>query len=728
MHQSVLQARPPAIHLHEVTLASTSTGMVEKGEELQEASYMATMFRTVPKTARHLITNPKKARELLISGLVRLKSTISSRVKSYIVDPVQNMASSRRGALDRLRATTGTKSEEGIITILRTAPNLYSRVSGSEDHIRQISSDAYQNSVTGIISQANGILDGVVDLFGKKIKITSDGKPGQAARYRWHEDPISGASWPVHANAARMAYSTRARGDVKVPWELSRMTIAIRLGQAYTLTAVDAYKDGLQRIVADWIVQNPPGYGVNWACTMEAGIRAFNLLLAMGLVPSEELDNEFLVNFYASMNAHGTFIEHHLEYFGELTTNHLVGDLVGLLAIGIACPFFKESRRWLRIAVTGLEAEIRKQVYPDGVDFEASTAYHRLVTEMFLWSQMLCQDASVPLSSTFKARLRKMLEFESNTLKADDTMPQVGDNDSGRLIAFQQRPSIDHGYLLDAAAVYFGEARFKRNTSLPDFECLWMLGPDIVSSWEAIHAERPENGWVVYEYPGWAILRAGNNYCFFSCGNTGQNGTGGHGHNDKLAFELVLDGTTVLVDPGTYAYTGAPKWRNLFRSTRYHNTIRINGREQNPITGKLFSLQQVSKPGKISVQDGKTAYSVTGSLIYPGGIVHVRTVTIDKHASVAKIVDQFSTKIQGSSHHLDYNFQLAPGCRFVPVEQFIEREGKRFQLSGPSPDAFTLKKGYYSPGYLEIEPVDRIHMALDAMLPCRIELEIREIE
>ena len=62
----------------------------------------------------------------------------------------------------------------------------------------------------------------------------------------------------------------------------------------------------------------------------------------------------------------------------------------------------------------------------------------------------------------------------------------------------------------------------------------------------------------------------------------GQNGNGGHAHNDQLSLTLRIDGEDIIVDPGTYLYTPLPERRNEFRATAAHFTIQKEGMEQNP--------------------------------------------------------------------------------------------------------------------------------------------------
>jgi len=60
-------------------------------------------------------------------------------------------------------------------------------------------------------------------------------------------------------------------------------------------------------------------------------------------------------------------------------------------------------------------------------------------------------------------------------------------------------------------------------------------------------------------------------------GEFGKKGSGGHGHNDLMSFEVSLSGVPLVVDPGCPVYSGDPQTRNLFRSTAYHNGLKVDG-------------------------------------------------------------------------------------------------------------------------------------------------------
>ena len=72
-----------------------------------------------------------------------------------------------------------------------------------------------------------------------------------------------------------------------------------------------------------------------------------------------------------------------------------------------------------------------------------------------------------------------------------------------------------------------------------------------------------------YRDERWAVL---------DCGPLGD---GGHGHYDHLNVELAADGHRLVVDPGRYTYADGP-WRRWFKGTAAHNTVTVDGLDQQP--------------------------------------------------------------------------------------------------------------------------------------------------
>ena len=76
------------------------------------------------------------------------------------------------------------------------------------------------------------------------------------------------------------------------------------------------------------------------------------------------------------------------------------------------------------------------------------------------------------------------------------------------------------------------------------------------------------------------------------CGPLGYQNIAAHGHADALSFYLSVEGKEFFIDPGTYAYNTSTKWRNYFRGTSAHNTIRIDNKNQSVIGGNFMWLEK----------------------------------------------------------------------------------------------------------------------------------------
>ncbi|MDH5751421.1 MAG: heparinase II/III family protein [Deltaproteobacteria bacterium] len=96
--------------------------------------------------------------------------------------------------------------------------------------------------------------------------------------------------------------------------------------------------------------------------------------------------------------------------------------------------------------------------------------------------------------------------------------------------------------------------------------------------------------WRAFPDFGMYVFRSERIYLAVRCGPVGQNGNGGHAHNDQLSLEFFLDGKPVVEDPGTYVYTPLPEGRNRYRSVRAHFAPLVNGREPESLDEGLFRL------------------------------------------------------------------------------------------------------------------------------------------
>src|SRR5258707_9407580 len=168
------------------------------------------------------------------------------------------------------------------------------------------------------------------------------------------------------------------------------MAQLISVVRAYAVTDNQRFSTEFFRQLASWREQNPVGRGVNWSCAMEVALRAMNLLAAFELfLRAPQLNEAELAALLNMFYQHGAHIRRNLEYSHIATSNHYLADVTGLLWLGILLPELSAAREWREFGLRELLHEMDKQLLNDGADYEASTGYHRLKLELWLYSFVL---------------------------------------------------------------------------------------------------------------------------------------------------------------------------------------------------------------------------------------------------------------------------------------------------------------------------------------------------
>ncbi len=299
----------------------------------------------------------------------------------------------------------------------------------------------------------------------------------------WQIDFKSGYRWSEGRHSKRIRFGDVVGADIKLPWELARMQHLVQLALSHnTLPTKSEKRRTLEREfrnqVLDFTATNPPRFGANWLCSMDVAIRAANLVLAYSILRSGEavFDKEFEAVFAKSLYEHGRHIVSNLEWYNQQRSNHYLADITGLAFIAASLYGELEIDTWLAFAVQEMIAEVKHQFLRDGGNFEGSTAYHRLSSEMVLyataliigmpdekqkvlarynhryfkkgWGTPCLKPApmnfySLPKGSTstkkecpfplwYFERMERMAEFMTDISKPDGQILQIGDNDSGR--------------------------------------------------------------------------------------------------------------------------------------------------------------------------------------------------------------------------------------------------------------------------------------------------------
>ncbi|MGO3801519.1 MAG: alginate lyase family protein [Fusobacterium sp.] len=437
-----------------------------------------------------------------------------------------------------------------------------------------------------VIRDANKILEHRFNfLSGKKYQLDKN--------INWNQDFKTGFIWNNKFYKNIKIVDLNNNADVKIPWELSRFQHIFTLGKAYWITNDEKYYLEFKVQIIDWIEKNPIYMTVNWTCTMDVAIRSVNFIFGYFLF-KELIDNDkgFSNKLNNSLFAHGKYIIRNLEKGIGLANNHYLSDLNGLIFLGIYFKKLnnKESNKWLKLGVKELEKEMMSENNEDGSNYETSILYHRLVTELMFYPMLLCEKNNIKISDNYKNRLKKMFKFMGNITKKNGEIPLIGDVDNGRLVILSKYYDwkiSDCRHIISLGGEYFNNNFLKQVGAGEVEDKLWIFDSIIK------YKENFNKKSIKFDKGGYYLLNNKSMYCLIRCGSLSLRGQGGHSHNDQLSFELNVLGEDFIIDTGTGVYTANKNIRNLFRSTKMHNTVAIEGYEQNDFNEeKLFSMPE----------------------------------------------------------------------------------------------------------------------------------------
>ena len=192
-----------------------------------------------------------------------------------------------------------------------------------------------------------------------------------------------------------------------------------------------------------------------------------------------------------------------------------------------------------------------------------------------------------------------------------------------------------------------------------------LAGPDgrlpmLGDGWEApvaLSDTRSREPVTVLAQSGHVVLRHGGDQAIFDCGPLCPDHLPAHAHGDALSFVLWADGQPVIVDPGTFAYTGTERAR--FRATAAHSTVELEGQDQCVFWADFRAsfLPRVERP-RVSRRDACVVVesSHDGYRRLADPVIHHRALVWVPRAG-AVVVDRLQSR---HAHHVTSRLQLAP--------------------------------------------------------------------
>jgi hypothetical protein len=316
--------------------------------------------------------------------------------------------------------------------------------------------------------------------------------------------------------------------------------------------------------------------------------------------------------------------------------NHRTIELHAIFLVAVVFPELRESAGLLDFAQQELLKNMEQDLLGDGVHRELSTDYHHTVLKNYFRVRKLAWLNGIAMPARYDELMKKALEFSAYVHKPDGLIPAINDGDSQSYLSF----------LKEVCSYY------------PNEQFLYVVS-------KGKQGTPPPERSKGFQESGYYVLRSDwtqqpyedGLYFLFDCGPLGF---GSHGHYDLLSFEAAAYGQSLIVDPGRYTYCEDSEegvnWRRMFKSTAYHNTVVVDGKDQIPYRhGQPTSPEPQPTLRTFATADGfDFIHAQAVSHEYP--VVHERMVffAVPEYWIVTDLL-----RGEGS-HTYDLHFHLSP--------------------------------------------------------------------
>lgn len=414
----------------------------------------------------------------------------------------------------------------------------------------------------------------------------------------------------------------------------------------WSLTYPDA-----KMVLLDWVGRHPLEHGhVGWE-PYPISLRLMNwCAVCFGRFQRQVLaDRAFLESLWPSIVLQADWLEKHLEY--HLLGNHLLENGAALAFAG-TCFEGEAAQRWKATGLAILEREIPEQILPDGMHFERSPMYHVRMVYLF---HLLLETRDTAIGALVREPLERMERALSRVCHPDGEISLFNDSALGIYNAPNQ--------LLGAF-------------------------PTACGPWDL-----PDAG-----YYGWRDPEG--NFIAFDAGPIGPDYIPGHAHGDMFSFEVSLRGQRVIVDSGVHDYVPGAM-RDYCRSTRAHNTVEIDEKDQSEFWG-AFRVARRARPREVQWKPCSTGFTLDGwhdgYHRLAGRPTHHRAVTWN-----ATVGLQVQDRIRaGQPVRVASRVHLHPRCHVQlrdSHEALVEYDAGSFLLTFTGPGRLIQEDSFYCPEF-----------------------------
>ena len=395
----------------------------------------------------------------------------------------------------------------------------------------------------------------------------------------------------------------------------------------------DSYTDNnIKETLAEWINDNPFGYGVGWE-PYPLSIRIVNIIKWLSNKKAD-IDSSLIKSLVMQVR----YLEKNLEY--HLKGNHLFSNAKALIFAGY---FFEgeEASLWLKRGMKILESETREQILDDGGHYERSTMYHALALEDFL-------------------DLKNIILSNNKIFKEHKSFVTDIDNIIDRMIIWLKTMTHPDGNIS-----FFNDAAFNIAASTKD----------LLSYATRLNYESSDDlKEVTYlKNTGYIRVNVGNMSLFVDVAPLGPDYLLAHAHADSLSYEFSYKNQRIVVNSGTSLYKNGNK-RDFERGTASHSTLEIESENSSEVWHS-FRVAKRARVFDISITNQNKNIEISakhdGYMRLKRGAIHSRKWIVNKKSLeiIDSIDGRFSKAVSRHYIHPDISISDSNKDRVITLNK-----------------------------------------------------------
>lgn len=413
--------------------------------------------------------------------------------------------------------------------------------------------------------------------------------------------------------------------------------------------------DGKEKLVLDWINHNHKGGSVSW--------HPYVISLRLVSLLKEKWNNTEIIN---SIALQAEYLYKNLEYYHP--ANHYLENGRALIFTGLSFKESTEGKKWYKKGKEIYYKELPKQVIEDGCYFEKSPMYHNIILHGLLdLLNILNEEDEFYLF--IKEYLEKMLQFTNKLSFTNGSIPLF--NDSTHEIA-------------------------PRITYLNKYYENILNHASIQSFIHAFSSHLSDKS--IQTSSGYYICKIRDIELIADFGTLGPDSIPAHAHADIFTYELYYKGLPFIIDTGVYEYQNG-EMRDYCRSTKAHNTISIDGKDQAEMWGG-FRVGKRYQPENVEFTETDSKKILSGefkgwSKLIGDKLTHKRI--IETSDNYIKIIDE----VTGEGEHLIENFiHLHPDVEIKESDEKIELINNEVILELKMVNSkYSIENGFFFPEF-----------------------------